>query len=251
MKSARIMIVEDDRVTAFYLKELLEGLGYEVVASLSSGFEATQKAVELSPDLVLMDIGLKGSIDGIDAAKWISSTCEIPMIYLTAYSDNNTLERAKFTGHYGYVLKPVDEKSLESKIEIVLHKSDMNRRAEQYTENLFTILENMSEGVIVSDINGEVYFINSESEQLTGYSSDEVLGKYFGEIFKLHDAETKEVVILPISEVIEKEESVRLEGCALVTKEKSEVTVDINLRPLRCKGGDINDIVLIFHETAS
>ncbi len=250
MKSARIMIVEDDRVTALYLKELLEGFGYEVVASLSSGSLATQKAVELSPDLVLMDIRLKGSMDGIAAANWISNTCEIPVIYLTAYSDKNTLERAKVTEPYGYIVKPVNEKSLESTIAIVLHKSAMSRKTERYTENLFAILENMSEGVIVSEINGEISFINSEAERLTGYSSEEALGKYFGEIFKFRDADSKEVMILPISEVIEKGESVKLEAYVLVTKEELEVAVDIELRPLQDKEGNITGMALTFHQTA-
>lgn len=128
MKNPKIMIVEDDRVTALYLKEFLEELGYEVVASLSSGSEATQKAVDLSPDLVLMDIRLKGSVDGISAATWISNTCEIPVIYLTAYADKNTLERAKVTGAYGYIVKPINEKSLESTMQIVLRKASNDRK---------------------------------------------------------------------------------------------------------------------------
>ena len=121
MAEAKIMIVEDEVLFAKDLKDLLERLGYTVPALVSTGEEAIEKAGEMKPDLVLMDIVLKGGMDGIEAADLIRTRFKIPVVYLTAYADDETVQRAKITEPYGYVLKPLEERDLHVTLEIALY----------------------------------------------------------------------------------------------------------------------------------
>ncbi len=125
--SARILIVEDQWVTAQGLKENLENLGHEVTGMAASGEEAMRLTAERRPDLVLMDINLKGDMDGIDTARRLKSL-EIPIICLTAYADDQTLERAKLVEPFGYILKPFEVRELRSAVEIALYKSQAEKR---------------------------------------------------------------------------------------------------------------------------
>jgi len=122
MTDGRILIVEDEHIVAMGIKRMLKGLGYTVTGVASSGEDAISKAESTFPDLVLMDIMLKGELDGVEAAKEIKERFDVPIVYLTAYSDSNILERVKKTGPFGYIVKPFDEKDLHSNIEIALHR---------------------------------------------------------------------------------------------------------------------------------
>lgn len=123
MAEGRILIVEDEHIVAMGIKRMLKNLGYTVTGVASSGQDAISKAESTFPDLVLMDIMLKGELDGVEAAKEIKERFEVPVVYLTAYSDSKILERVKETGPSGYIVKPFDEKDLHSNIEIALHRS--------------------------------------------------------------------------------------------------------------------------------
>jgi signal transduction histidine kinase len=122
MTRARILVVEDERIVAKDISKRLSDLGYKVVASVSSGEAAIETAREAQPDLVLMDVQLKGQVDGIEAAEKIRLDYNIPVIYLTAYADENTLQRAKVTEPFGYIIKPFDERDLHAAIEIALRR---------------------------------------------------------------------------------------------------------------------------------
>ena len=127
MVVTQIMVVEDERITAKDIKIALESAGYGVADLVFSGEEAVRKAGELQPDLVLMDIKLEGEMDGIEAAGEIKKHFDIPVIYLTAYSDENTLERAKRTEPSGYVLKEPYRKQDQTACEYVGKNSQNDR----------------------------------------------------------------------------------------------------------------------------
>lgn len=121
----QILVVEDENIVARDIENTLRRLGYAVPAVASSGEEAIEKAAAMHPDLVLMDIKLRGKTDGVTAAEEISDRLDIPIVYLTAYADQQTLQRAKLTEPFGYVLKPFDERSLYAAIEMALHRHRM------------------------------------------------------------------------------------------------------------------------------
>jgi CheY-like chemotaxis protein len=122
MKKAKILVVEDQNIVALNIRNKLKNLGYTVPGTASTGEEAIRKAELTNADLVLMDIMLKGDMDGIEAAREIKSRFKIPVLYLTAYTDDETLERAKMTEPAGYISKPFKEEDLHSNIEMALHK---------------------------------------------------------------------------------------------------------------------------------
>ena len=124
MKPAQILIVEDQAVVALDLKYRLAQLGFGVTGIANTGQEAVQIALETEPNLILMDIGLRGGIDGIQAAEHIRAHSSVPILYLTAYTDDETLQRALRTEASGYLLKPFDEQELQHAIESILRPGD-------------------------------------------------------------------------------------------------------------------------------
>lgn len=182
MAKANIMIVEDDAITALDLENQLKNLGYGVSAKVSRGEDAIQKAKENTPDLVLMDIILKGELDGIEAAKEIHTLFDIPVIFLTAYADKDRLKRAKLANPYGYILKPFQDKDLEVTIEMALYvaKVDAERKQVEEEQRLQSeIAANMSEGVyLVRVSDGVILYTNPRFEEMFGYGSGEMVGKY-------------------------------------------------------------------------
>src|SRR5882724_2934649 len=124
MDRCRILIVDDEIIIARELEERLKQLGYEVVGIAASGREATALALEARPDLVLMDIVLQGEMDGIQAAAEIRATLGIPVIYVTAYTDRKTLDRARVTEPFAYIVKPFSEGELHANIEMARYKHE-------------------------------------------------------------------------------------------------------------------------------
>ncbi len=136
MSVAQILVVEDESVAAIHIQRALKSLGYEVPAVFDTGEEAIVKAGEIQPNLVLMDIILKGKMDGVEAAELIRSRYDIPVIYLTASSDSSTFQRAKVTEPFGYILKPFQEAVLRTTIEIALYKHEIESNLKQKPEEV-------------------------------------------------------------------------------------------------------------------
>jgi CheY-like chemotaxis protein len=128
MPSAHILIVEDERIIAMALQDVLKYMGYSVAGVAASGEEAVQKAAETRPDVVLMDIRLRGEIDGLQAAVEIGSHLDIPVVYLTAYADKFMRKRAEATKPYGYIVKPFRQADIRAAVEEALHRHAAERK---------------------------------------------------------------------------------------------------------------------------
>src|SRR5687768_11120120 len=152
----RILIVEDERITAEHLHDVLVDFGYEVTGLASSGAEAIANAEEAHPDLALMDIRIKGEMDGTETARVLRQRFDIPVVYLTAHADRETLSRAKDAEPLGYLIKPFQEQELRASIEMALHKHRSDRAARSGREVLRSALEAFGQGVISVDKNGTV-----------------------------------------------------------------------------------------------
>jgi PAS domain S-box-containing protein len=172
----KLLVVEDEAIVAKDIQIRLRNLGYEVVAVASSGEEAIQKAAEMHPDLVLMDIILKGEMDGIEAAEEIISRYDIPVVYLTAHTDEKTLQRAKITEPLGYILKPFGEKDLYGTIEISLHRHKMDRKLKESEEFSSSLMRASPNPIVVINPDTSVQYVNPALEELTGFSSSELVG---------------------------------------------------------------------------
>jgi DNA-binding NarL/FixJ family response regulator len=127
----RLIIADDEVIIATQLEEFLSTQGFDIIGIAASGEEAVEMALEMKPDLMLMDIVMPGKLDGIAAAEKINRALQIPVIFLTAYADEEMIQRAKPIGPFGYVLKPIQERQILAAIEIALHKKDMERRLQE------------------------------------------------------------------------------------------------------------------------
>ena len=191
----RILIVEDQRLIAADIENTLKKLGYVVVGSVSSGEDAISKADQLRPELVLMDVRLRGEMDGIQAAEIIRDRFNVPVVYLTAYADEETILRAKKTTPFGYLVKPFNERELRATIEIAFYTHQMERtladeRARRHAAEEFRILVDgvRDYAIFMLDGNGRVTTWNSGAERLKGYQKDEIIGKDFS-IFYTEEAQ--------------------------------------------------------------
>ena len=173
MKNTHILIVEDENIVAKDIENTLKRMGYTVTGIASSGEEALKKVTNKQPDLVLMDIKLKGNMDGIEAAKQLRSNFNIPVVFLTSYSDEETLQRAKATEPYGFILKPFSEDDIHSTIEIAVYKHIIEKKLRESEEKYRTLVENLNIGVYRSTGGPHGQFIqaNPAIAKIFGYSS--------------------------------------------------------------------------------
>ncbi len=178
-----VLIVEDENIVALDLKTRLQTLGYEIAGVVPSGEEAVRIAEHQRPDILLMDIRLKGRLDGIETAERITRELDIPVVYLTAYADEQTLERAKLTEPYGYILKPFDERELQTTLSMALYKHEVQRGIREREQRLQAILNSIDDAVIGVDSHGRVSFLNPKAESLTGWSAEAALGHRLQQVF--------------------------------------------------------------------
>ncbi|MCK5231069.1 MAG: response regulator [Desulfobulbaceae bacterium] len=249
MTEMRILVVEDEGIIAADIQSSLKNLGYHVSGVASSGEEAIRKAEEDRPDLVLMDIVIKGEMDGIETAGQLRSRFNIPVIYLTAYTDKETLERAKVTEPYGYIVKPFEDRELHTAVEMALYKSRMENKLREREEWLSTILKSIGDAVIVTDAKGHVEFMNKVAISLTGWDEAEAKGKPLKSIFNIVNEKTREQVEDPVNKVIRKGTIVGLANhTVLISKDGTEIPIDDSGAPIRDDNGHIIGIVLVFHD---
>lgn len=142
MPKTNILVVEDESIVSKDIQYSLKKLGYNVVGAAATGEKALELAREHKPDIVVMDIMLKGEMNGIEAAQIIKTELKIPVIFLTAYADESTLTKAKVTEPYGYIIKPFKEVDLHTSIEMALYKNDKEKEIEKERDLLFSIVEN-------------------------------------------------------------------------------------------------------------
>jgi len=177
MENPRILIVEDERIIAEDLHVTLDNLNYNVCDIVSSGEEALKKTEKLKPDLILMDIVLKGKMNGIEAASIIHSNYSVPVVYLTAYADDSTLKTAKITEPYGYIVKPFEDNLLKSNIEMALYKHSMEQKLKKSEKQFREFFENSVTGMYRTSDADEILMANPALVQMLGYESEADLKK--------------------------------------------------------------------------
>lgn len=232
MTKPKILIVEDEQVVAADIQDCLERLGYAVVGTAASGIAAIRKAVEAQPDLVLMDIRLKGAMDGIETARELHAHLDIPVVFLSAYADAEILERAKGVCPAGYVLKPFDERSVRSAIELALHNHPRTRRIAGDARRLELALNVVEDGLIVTGADGCVAAMNHAAEVLTGWRREEAQGKKIAQLLPLVKPQGGLAGNVFAVAAYEREPQVLSEGLELVTRQGWHRRVQGTVTPL-------------------
>jgi len=242
----KILIVEDERIVAMTMKKMLINLGYRVIAIVSSGEKALQKILEEKPSLVLMDIRLKGPMDGIEVAQKLNNFYNIPVIYITAYEDKKTFERAKLTAPFGYIIKPFDEKILHMTIEVALYKYQLdiamkeqaiNREREKYRSNLETIFSCLEEGIITVDKDMNISEINPSVEKIFGLSRD-IIGKSFSSFI------SGDRFISILKETLVKKKNIKVNRIEV----KDNKILTLNTAPIIDQTGNCSGVIMVIRD---
>lgn len=249
MADSKILIVEDEGIEALDIQHRLISLGYSSPEVAYSGEEAIRKVEEICPDLVLMDIMLHGGIDGVTAADQIHARFDIPVVYLTAYADDDTLRRAKVTEPFGYLVKPFKERELHVTIDVALYKHKMERKLKESEKWLATTLKSIGDAVIATDKNGLITFMNPMAEQLMGWKVEEVVNTKLGQLFNIINRDTRRPVENPVDRVILEGKVVGLANhTILITRNGTEVPIDDSAAPIKDDKGDVIGVVLVFRD---
>jgi len=249
MLATKIMIVEDEGIIAMDIRNQLEGFGYDVVATAFSGGQAITLATQHRPELVMMDIVLKGSMDGISAAKSIKESLNIPVIFLTAYSDPDTLQRAKAAGAYGYLIKPFRPDELRASIEVALYKHQLEQKLKDSEQWFAKTLHCISDAVIATDAEGRIKFMNPVAETTTGWRLEQAKGKVVTELMTLLTESNRKIIENPVQRTLRNLAVTGLDSpTLLVTQSGVEFPVDDGAAPILNDDGALLGAVLVFRD---
>ena len=183
----KVLIVEDEAIVACDLERRLRKAGYDVPAIAASGEQALKSIEQTSPDLVLMDVHLQGPADGIEIASQVRHRFDLPVVFLTAYADKATLDRAKLTEPFSYLVKPIGHVNLSSAIEVALYKHHAEQELKNREAWLQTVLGSMADAVVVTGADGVIQFINPSAEALTGWEHSQAVGRKLTDVVRLVD----------------------------------------------------------------
>ena len=250
MTRQSIFIIEDEIITAQSIAKNVRDLGYQIVGIATSGATALKQIAKLRPDLILMDIRLKNNdIDGIAIAETLKEQLQlnIPVVYLTAHSDAETLERAKITEPFGYILKPYNKKDLEISIKMALHKHHQELQLIKQTKLLSTILNATTDGVVATNATTEIIYMNSAAQELTGWEERETVGKKATEVIQIIDALTNEPIPHPVEQVLTQRKAIYLDDNAvLIARDGSKIFITDSASPITNLSNDLEGAVLVF-----
>lgn len=248
MEKIRILIVEDEGLIARDIENMVKNADYEVCGVVSTGEEAIEKAKKTQPDLILMDIILRGNMDGVEAAERIRDHFNIPVIYLTAHTDENTLDRAKLTEPQGYTLKPVEQKELLTVIEMALYKHQMEMKLREREAWLATLLQSIGEGVIATDRSGNITFMNPVAEKLTGWRQEESITKPLTSVLHLVDEDNGKLLRISIPELLSDKARNPVDGNIQIVNYEEKIPIELSATLIKDAKDNISGLVLVLHD---
>jgi PAS domain S-box-containing protein len=252
MQEKTVLIVEDEGVVALSLQAALTKMGYTVVGIAVTGREAISLATGQKPDVILMDIHIKGDMDGIQTTEKINEIMDIPVIFLTAYADDETVKRAIKTKSHSYLVKPYNPRELYSNIEFAIYKRRMKNRAGSHRENLELFLTKIPHAGLILDMQNCIVYANSAAETFLGWTFEEMQGNKFFTLV----SPTVSTVTGPVDDTIKgllALDAVNfLPPVAKVTTKSGRTrTVDIKAGIIREESGDNRNILILLQEHTS
>jgi PAS domain S-box-containing protein len=242
MKKTRVLIVEDEFLMALDIQESLQKMGYDVPVIISKGEDAIAAAAELRPDLVLMDIVIPGKINGIQAAEQIEKLFDIPVIYLTAYSDKEILDQATQTMPYGYLLKPFDGRQVKVSIEVALYKHRIENQLKESERTKNALLNATTDSLFLIDSDGTILALNDAMARRLNRTFEEVVGMRTDSPIIRDTIGVKEECV---DEVIRSANPVRIE------EEVQGTWFDTHLYPVRDQEGRVTKVAIFCHDITS
>jgi hypothetical protein len=249
LQELRVLIVEDESLIAEELRERLIRHGLSVVDVVDTGERAIQVATQHAPDLVLMDIRLKGRLDGVQAAEAIRRSVQAPVVFLTAHSDQDTLRRAQETEPFGYVLKPFDDRELVVAIEMSLHRHRLEQRLKESEQRYAATLSSIGDGVIATDPEGRVTFMNPIAEALTQWRLADARGLAIDHVFPVVVEATGAVYDNPSLEAMRLRRVVKLtEPVLMIARNREMIPIGDTAAPITDDTGKLLGAVMAFQD---
>ena len=249
LQNLRVLVVEDEILIAEELRERLTQNGLRIVDVVDSGERAIQVVERDHPDLVLMDIRLKGKIDGIEAAETIRSNVKGPVIFLTAHSDQETVRRAKMTEPFGFVVKPFQERELVVTIEMSLHRYGLEQRLKESEQRYAATLSSIGDGVISTDYKSRVTFMNPVAESLTQWPENDAKGLDLDDVFPVVLETTGDPCENPAIQAMRLKKIVPLtEPAGLKTRHKEMIPIGGSAAPITSEKVELLGAVVAFRD---
>ncbi len=246
----KILIVENELIFAHDLRQKLERYGFQVTGMADRSETAVAAALKDHPDLILMDIRLRGDVDGITTAERIRAEMDVPVIFLTAYADDATLARARATGPFGYVLKPVEDRALLAAITMAIHRHDMESRIREGEAWFSGALRSIGDAVLTLDPEEKIRTLNVRGEILLGITEREARGMFLGEVLRVAqplEASTNPLENLKALSVPFRE----AERLAVGTKHDNPVWVHVYAAPILTQERRVGTVLVLHDLTES
>lgn len=235
----KILIVEDEGIVALDLQDQLQFMGYHVIGIADTAKDALKMAAKESPDLVLMDIIIKGERDGIDIARQLHDLFDIPVVFLTAYADEKTLARAKLSQPYGYIIKPFNANMIRSNIEMALHRHEVDQAL---VKCYSTTLSRIGDAVISFDCKGKIRYLNAMAEALTGWKAKDAVKQHLSEVFILVDTKNNaDTPLNPLQFLASHQLLSHPSGFELHSKFGTVIPIGFSIIPLSTNKADLFD----------
>ena len=242
-----VLIVEDEGIIAENLQELLSSMGYDPFATASTAEEAVACATERCPDVVLMDIRIKGKLDGIATAEILNARFDVPIIYLTAHADAATIERARITEPHGYLVKPVRAPDLRSAIEIARYKHAMEKRLRARERWFSTTVRSIADAVIAVDLAGKITFMNPAAETLVAMPLAEAQGRSAHEVLRLLDSDARLKLDTPLDRALRERRPIEVPEAVLENGGQSQRIIADSAAPV-VDNGEMLGAVMVFRD---
>lgn len=238
----RILIVENEGLVGCDMSTSLTGLGYRVVGTCASGEDALRLYDELRPDMVVMDIHLDGALDGIEVAKLLQKRGHLGVVYATACADLETVQRARETQPYGYLLKPFSQDELRLTVEVAVNRllNDLERMRREHS--YFEAFQSLADGVIAADLAGGIVFMNPAAARVTGWEQQQVIGRSLHEVFRIYHSSGEPAAV----ELSTDTHPAPDRTVWLTTLNGTRVAVQDRSTPLRDESGQLAGVVILF-----
>jgi PAS domain S-box-containing protein len=247
MSNQRILVVEDDPAVADLIVRYLKRSGYGVAACVASGEEALVEAARSRPDLALMDIGLRGDLDGVQTAERLQARFDVPVVFLTGLADDATIKRSHGAEAFGYLLKPFRPDDLKTSIDLALNKHQVESKLRQIEHWFTAAIRSVGEAIVTTDETARVTFLNPVAEALTGWTLGEAVGQPLDTIF--HPKDDSLAVDDAARRVSARENtSASSRETTLLSRKGRTIPIECSASPIRNDQGEIVGSVLVFRD---
>ena len=242
----KVLIAEDEHIVAKDLAKSLGVLGYDVAALADTGADAVRIAEQVCPDVILMDIRLRGEMDGIAAATVVWERWKIPVVFITSHSDPETIKRAANASAYGYIVKPFRANELDATLRVAIRQNQLSRELFAEKDWFRVLLTALSDGVIATDCDGRVQYMNRLAEKLTGWNLAQAAGTEIESVLNLRTLESKPGATCQIREALRTGKTTSRERFSLAPRKGQTLAIDESASPIRNSRGEIIGAVTIF-----